>query len=413
MIHALALINFLGLLFIIKRDRLISVTSIVYFIFLFYGFSFYIDHVIFGIDNIFIRGLGGLKIDDVEYLYISFFYTFFLVSFVISSSTKSRRDFATTIYKYNNNKVYLTILYTFFSLILIYLVGELIFLSRLSKMEFLNSNKLISIIASYSTFGLIFILVKRHHSKNKIFFELPFLLIFILYGLAEGGREIFLYIFLCFLFLRKNLKIKLYQILLGLLIYFFIISWKFFNIYVIGLGDYSLFIQEILRAQIFSFTSADPTASLLILTNYLRDSSFYEQFHFSYYYNTIQQFLSFFNIVDYTSISKQVVRNYSSLTFYRGGGFAFSGILESILNFGYFGPVLLGLTLGRISASIYNLIYSNKFNYNILSIFFVILCMKLVRTELAVVLKLYLLPMIITYILFYRFSFNYREQNEN
>ena len=104
MIHALALINFLGLLFIIKRDRLISVTSIVYFIFLFYGFSFYIDHVIFGIDNIFIRGLGGLKIDDVEYLYISFFYTFFLVSFVISSATKSRRDFATTIYKYNNNK---------------------------------------------------------------------------------------------------------------------------------------------------------------------------------------------------------------------------------------------------------------------------------------------------------------------
>ena len=50
-------------------------------------------------------------------------------------------------------------------------------------------------------------------------------------------------------------------------------------------------------------------------------------------------------------------------------GIAFSGILESILNFWYFGPFILGIILSQISNIIYKLKYSSKFYYNILTYF--------------------------------------------
>ena len=406
-IHILFILNLLGLLYLILKSRLISIEVFVYFIFFYYGQSFYLDYIFFGLDEIYIFGLGNLSIHSVNFIYISFFYTLFSLSFILSLPiSKFSKQEISTVFIYDNNKAISILIYIFFSVIIINLITQLFYLDRLEKIAYLTSNKLSATLASYTLFGVIFLLAKRFHSKNKSLIEFPFLLLAILYGLIEGGREVFIYLLLCFLFFRDNYSIKLYQIIIAMFIFLFLTSWKFFNIYVIGLGDFQLFLSEFINSDEFAFSSVDPKASILILSSYFDNPSFFNQFKFSYYYNTIQQFLSFVANFEYSSISKEIVKEYSANTFYRGGGFAFSGILESILNFSYFGPVILGFTLGRICSRISKMKFSDKFMHNILSVFFIIICMKLVRTELAVVLKLYLLPMIISYFIFYRLSFS-------
>ena len=172
------------------------------------------------------------------------------------------------------------------------------------------------------------------------------------------------------------------------------------------MNDFPQFLLWMSQNFTFSITGLDPLSSVLMIVDYNNGEKFYNQFQFSYFQNTILQFLRTFDLVEYKSIGESIVLHYEPNNARRGGGLAFSGILESILNFWYYGPFILGLVLGGVSTLISRLRLSNNFNYKVFSIFFIILCLKLVRTELAVVLKIYLLPMIIAYIVFYRFTYD-------
>ena len=116
------------------------------------------------------------------------------------------------------------------------------------------------------------------------------------------------------------------------------------------------------------------------------------------------QFLRTFKLVEYKSLAESTVLHLSPGFAKKGGGLAFSGILESILNFGALGPMILGIFLGSISLKIQSFKYKNLFLYQLLSVFFLIICMKLIRTELAVILKIYVLPMTVAYYFFYKLS---------
>ena len=135
---------------------------------------------------------------------------------------------------------------------------------------------------------------------------------------------------------------------------------------------------------------------------------FYDQFQFSYIINTVKQILRTFNLIEYDSFGESIAFYYIPEASKTGAGLASSGILESMLNFWYFGPTILGIILGWIALKVYYLKYKSTFLYGIMSVFLMIICIKLVRTELAVVLKIYFLPMVVAYFFFYKLSFSKR-----
>ena len=96
----------------------------------------------------------------------------------------------------------------------------------------------------------------------------------------------------------------------------------------------------------------DPIGSLLLLNNYLDGSVFFADYYFSYLVNTIKQVLGALGIIDYDSLSVASVKNFDYQFYLRGKGFAFSGILESMLNFWYFGPAVLGYSVGFILSNL-------------------------------------------------------------
>ncbi|MDC1535101.1 O-antigen polysaccharide polymerase Wzy, partial [Flavobacteriaceae bacterium] len=231
--------------------------------------------------------------------------------------------------------------------------------------------------------------------------ELVFLIITLLYGLIEGGREIFIYVILILIPYFKTLKNKLVLFLFFPVFLFLITTWKAISIFVFQIGDVEQFSEWFSADLSFTFSSLDPIVSVLLLNNYLDGIKIFDNFYFSYIINTFSQFFAALNIYEYQSISKQIVEYFDPTAYSDGKGFAFSGILESLLNFWYFGPMFLGLICGGILSKIRRF-KTDTILSNILAIFFIIIILKLIRTELAVVLKIYLLPMILSYIIIFK-----------
>ena len=242
------------------------------------------------------------------------------------------------------------------------------------------------------------------HKRDRLFLSLaPLILV---YGLVEGGREVFLYLALVYIFCTDKKNLTITQVLFTLIVFVMIVLWKVISIYVFEVNDISLMINYLSNDFRFSITNLDPLGSLLMLNEYLNDPSFFNEFKLSYLTNTINHFLRAINMIDYESIAETTSNYYIPTSAKLGGGLAFCGILESILNFGFLGPLILGIILGLISIRIMSLEFHSEFLYSVFSIFFVIICLKLVRTELAVVLKIYLMPMIVSYFLFYRATYS-------
>ena len=78
-------------------------------------------------------------------------------------------------------------------------------------------------------------------------------------------------------------------------------------------------------------------------------------------------------------------------------GTAFSMILESMLNFWYFGPVILGIS---ITTLYFKSLAARPYIVKALYLIWFIVIIKLVRSELTVVLKLYLAPSLIALLFF-------------
>src|SRR5690606_26250560 len=133
-------------------------------------------------------------------------------------------------------------------------------------------------------------------------------------------------------------------------------------------------------------SSLDPLASYTLIYDYLSSNNsgnLYRQYEFSYITNTFKQFANLFgDIFPYHESIGQHIKKY-----YTGGeyGLAFSMVLESILNFWYFGPIIIGIALNRVLAALtpFILKYGKVFE-----IFFITGVLLLIRTEMAVFLKL-------------------------
>jgi hypothetical protein len=229
-----------------------------------------------------------------------------------------------------------------------------------------------------------------------------------MFATFTGGRELIVYIIITILFLKFEKVNTLILICVGLFLLLFLSVWKGFFFFVVMRGlDISGFIDWLDTYYHFSLTKAEPRSSIYLLYNYFSDehTEFFNNFNFTYIENIVGQFLRTIGIITYPSIGEQIAEYFLNTT-EKGKGLAFSGILESILNFGYFGPAIMGFLLGYISKKIDNLRSYNNLIYKIASVFFIIIMMKLTRTELAVVLKIYAIPMLIAYFIMHKLVFD-------
>jgi len=193
----------------------------------------------------------------------------------------------------------------------------------------------------------------------------------------------------------------------------FILIWKSFYVFIL-VESFNIdgFIAAINRGG-FSLSNSDPKASIFLIASYFDQTynEFYNTLGFTYIENMIGQFLRTFKIIDYPSLGERTATYFLDMT-EKGKGLAFSGILESLLNFSYVGPFILGIILGLVTVKITDLKNIDSYKYKILSLFILIIILKLVRTEVAVVLKIYILPMMIAYFIVFKNSYTQKRVNE-
>ena len=164
-------------------------------------------------------------------------------------------------------------------------------------------------------------------------------------------------------------------------------------IYLTNLAGYDyalLWSSYFLAAYQPTFSGLDPMVSLLMISDFLGGNLSYDGYAGSYLTNTFMQFYRTFFDVEWASIGEYTTLHYTDNRM----GTASSMIIESILNFWFFGPFILGFFLTNIFL---NIEAKNRFILTILYLLFFIFILKLVRTELAVVLKIYILPFFLAY----------------
>lgn len=226
----------------------------------------------------------------------------------------------------------------------------------------------------------------------------PIILIFyattLLYFFVSFEREPIVVVLLCILYKNNLTKHPLVIILMSILLFIVLSVWKFFYVTVLypdGGGIYE-FVNNF-QSQPFTLAGLDPKTSFLLSYNFIEDPNIYADYKFSYISGIYHQFYRIFLYSDYETLAE-----YSTRIFTGGNyGTAFSFLIESILNLGYFGPIIVAIVLNFCLFNSFQ--WSKEFGVGIVVIT-VFLAMKLMRTELSTLVKLQLLPVIFSCLLF-------------
>ncbi len=365
---------------------------------IFYANSLFLDYLIFGQDFVQVNAISvsPLYVSDINYSLIMFFTLLYVIGVFISFKKRSvsfeelkERTKSHTDYFEKHNSF--TLLKFFFILICsIYIINESLQLYGLDRYNVRMVGGPIRTLMLMGAFSfLCFTLMFKWKYKLLNFIILTILLF---YSIVSFQRETILFLSFALILNLEPKKISLNHILIGILTLVFLTYYKtlvfYFNIYVRN-EDMINFIMIPIR-----FVNIDPASSLLLLSDYLDNNSIYGSYYGSYFINTAAQFLRMFtDNIDWLSLSEFTQQYYT-----RGEmGTAFSMILESFLNFWYLGPFIIGYFITYLfyeTEKVAGIYY--KLHYFIFFIFIV----KIVRTELAVVLKLYIFPAFIAYLIF-------------
>lgn len=380
----------------------------------FYINAFFFDYLIFGIDKLVIVVMDfELLLISQDYLktkllYLSYFIGLFIFFELRKNSLKSLSIQNLNISNHQiENKLNLKIgvssylgIAVIFSILLIgnYWLFEIYQLER-SEIKNFFTNPILSIgITALFIYLCAILTLKKKISLIDllIFFSL------LSFSIIVKEREFVVILFFSLILKRKINKLSISVIIFSILMFLLVLYYKTLSVYILSLinsVDIS-FVDLIYNVSIngnISLAGSDPASPLAVLVEYLRGDHFlYTAYNYSYVTNTIAQFLRTFGLMEWNSLSELTKYHYTDDQM----GTAFSMILESILNFWYFGPFIIAIILGTIAKYLLSR-FSNRFDilYAPVCLFYFIFILKLVRTELAVVLKIYVIPIIIAYFL--------------
>lgn len=316
--------------------------------------------------------LKSLTFLRVKILYFVFFISFYF--FFIFENKKNTRE---NVFKINYVLFYLSCFYLTFFIFKNYGLVRPEIVKNTSFFEFI----LLNLSSIY--WALLFI-------NKKIDFKLLlFTFLFALYGVFSFQREpIFLILIMVLLkfknFFSRNFIVVTFFSLIMVFVLFF---WKVFYVYLIQSFDPTSFFLYLNENKIL-LSSIDPLPSFSLIYDFFENEPlFYDNFQFSYYYSFKDFFSSFFLSVENLTLGRAASDYYTGSQY----GVAFSMMLESFLNFGYFG----GIFIAFVSKISYNFVGSFSQKYSSLNeIFFIMLFTSLVRTELIVIFKIIIIPFI-------------------
>lgn len=373
---------------------------------MFYANSLFLDYVISGNGFLELQVLEPtLSVHETNYLIIVFL-TFLYVLGVYAASllqgggycllVNKKRNLAFAFNKENYHNR-LGVVFIFASLVyMMLLIGKIYGLGRDEIKALANP---VSVLMTQTLF--IFLCFSLMYKWRVKFLNMVILVVLLTYSILSFERENILFVIFSLIvnFWPKRLSLKHVfwaSLLLLLMIYYKPIVWAVIY-YIRGSElDYILtgFFENVVR-----LTHVDPAASLLMQSDFIGRESIYQDYYGSYLVNTFMQILRVFLNVDWLSLGE------FSTEYYTQGnmGMAFSMILESVLNFWYIGPFVLGFIITVVFFQTEK--FSNIY-YRLHHFIWMIFMLKLVRTELAVVLKLYILPACIAYVIFVWLSKN-------
>jgi len=417
-IYSIVIVEILIISFLSKRLEFYNPILFLLCIPFFYTHSLFLDHLFFGLNEIsypqyFSNSLAFDSVNHLKIIGLNFSYLLgiFLVTIMRSRYLSLSRvtGLQTTYLDFQNKELRPNVLFiaTLSMLALMFVASQLIGLER-SEVRALFNSPLKTILIQAIFIFLCFCFIS---SKSKNLPNLFIACVLIIFCILSAQREnIILFIFAMLLRLPPR-KMAITNLISLVIILYVGLYYKTFitALSLVINGNFedlttALVVFESFEVA-FSFSSIDPAISLLLLNDYLSDVNIYNAYWGSYFINTIMQLIRTFFDVSWPSLGE------TATSFYTSGrmGTAFSFILEAMLNFWIFGPLVLGLFIANIffiaDAKL------KRFDYRLYYFIFFLFILKLVRTELAIVLKLYILPALIAYIIFNLLNRRYKGYN--
>ena len=390
------------LILVVRRLELYN--PIVFFFVLpfFYSHAFLLDYLVFGIDQLGPTDyFSGLPVDSINHLIIvalgfSYFFGVCLAFFSRSSypthyrlSQLALRDAQ----NFDRGKI------TNFSLVWLLasaalILGFVVQFYGLSRDEVkVLSTPFRTLITQFSYFFIAFYFI---YFKSYRFLSLMLFALMLVFCVFSAERENIMILVLSLFLRMPPVKLDFKKAILFLILLVVVMYYKFF---IIALGVFltpGLSYETVndLFGRSMTFSGMDPATSILLFNEYLSGSLNYENYWGSYLINTLMQFARTFSDVNWPSLAE------TSTEYFTSGemGTAFAFLLEALLNFWYFGPLILGYFLTRLFLFIDS--KSDKRFFKLHYLIWFLFILKIVRTELAVVLKLYILPALAAYLVF-------------
>ena len=394
----------LGLHIVVKR-KFWSPHSIIFFLSFFYLNAVFLDHFLFDISHV----VSLSKFIYIDFKSNTFFlinclsFVFLLTFYIISIYNKKElniRQFKIDFHIRDHLKILFYLLMLIVSFYNLSVFFETFEYTRTERNLLQNPLNLIARNTINYFFILFFLLKKNNNIITYFFFITNILLLVFSYE-----REPIVILFLIIVY-----KFRFFRTIYGFTFITFIsfilaIVWKAFYtsfLYQTGLGI-DTFVESISNFR-FSLAGIDPLMSFIIFYDFINsESNIYYDYYLSYLSGPVNQLYRTFFDSDYLTLSEFTTTKYTFGAF----GTAFSFMTESILNFWYFGPIFLGVLFSKVLD--YSIKSINKFGLGIIPCFIYIL-IKLFRTEFATVLKLQVLPLMLSILILILFT--YRNESE-
>lgn len=365
-----------------------------------YANAFYFDYLISGFSYLELTNMGlSLSVDDTEYVIIVLFTFMYILGIYMGFLMKNRTYFSLyhhldfLSYSFSSTKTYAVPMWLSMiacAMILIAVMFQVIGMER-SEIKELST----PLRTLFTQFAFIYLCFSFVYEKCYLSVSLAVFIVLLLYSILIFERE-YVLIVVYMLLLKKGVSrlsfvhIVILSLLFILMIYYKALITLFLLLY--QGKDISLLLNYVSTNPVI-ISYADPAAGILMTADFINNEGLFLQYYGSYFVNTIMQFWRTFVPVEWTSIGQFATENYTGGTM----GTGFSMIIESIINFGYIGPFVIGFI---ISYLFYRTESWSTIYYKLAYIIWFIFIVKIVRTEFSVVLKLYILPSLMASFLF-------------
>ncbi len=347
-----------------------------------FGMLFNVLWYIYSIGIIVRNYVFSMQLNQIQ-LYILFLSIISLVTFNYGYLIKSVAQKDLTDYSINSKSMKLLSLGVFILSVVVrvYVVNKIgisnyIFYSRASRSQVLTGMKYLIMFYDLIYLSNVLLLDSYFRFGKKIFRNLFILSLAIstIMAIIEIDRSNFLKVVLPISFILYYYKKVSFKklILLGLTLLCLFISWK------------SLLSGIIFGNQIFLNTSlsvpAETYAWTQIAENIIEGLS-KNEINYKYGYTYYKAFESLVRPIfqNYEALSTWYVKNYHYDVYIKGGGFAFSSIVEAYLNFGIFGVAIVFFLFGFFVKKIEYRVH--LFNYRLFYALLLSVSYKLFRSE--------------------------------